>query len=309
MFKITRYSLPVVLAGLVLTGRTQDTTTQTAQERTQEQLEQQRRQLQQQQQRLEQQRQQLEQPRQQLEQSREQLEQQQERLQKQQNQSQEQQQQQQQQISQEQRNQQSTFEPGKITQSQLRKEVTDVNKASSFIGMAVKNLQNEDLGKVNDLVFSPEQGKISYAVLSIGGVLGVGDKLIAVPVTSLKPQPGQNFLVLNMQKSQIQSAPGLAQNNWPNLDAFGVGGAAGSESGTSPDATSSSQGTSPSGTSGTTDSSSKPQGSSPSSSSDSSSSSSDTSSSDKSSSNSDSSSSSKSTDTSATQGETKKSDQ
>lgn len=143
------------------------------------------------------------------------------------------------QISQQQRNQQSTFQPGQVSDSQLKKSVTEVNKASSFMGMAVKNLQNENLGKINDLVFDPTSGKISYAVVSIGGVLGVGDKLIAVPVTSLKPQPGQKHLVLNMDKNQVQSAPGLAQNNWPDLDAAGLGGAASSESGASSDSSSS----------------------------------------------------------------------
>jgi len=136
------------------------------------------------------------------------------------------------QSSQEQRNQQSTFQPGQIPDSQLKRTVTDVNKASSFIGMAVKNTQNEPFGKVHDLVFDPESGKISYAVISVG-MLGVGDKLIAVPVTSIKPQPGQKHLVVNMDKNQVQSAPGLAQNNWPPLDATGVGAPAGSESATS----------------------------------------------------------------------------
>jgi sporulation protein YlmC with PRC-barrel domain len=134
---------------------------------------------------------------------------------------------------QEQRNQQSTFQPGQISDTQLKKTVTDVNKASSFIGMAVKNMQNENLGKIHDLVFDPESGKISYAVISVGGVLGVGDKLVATPVTSLKPQPGQKYLTLNMDKNQLQSAPGLAQNNWPDLDASGIGAPAGSESATS----------------------------------------------------------------------------
>ena len=167
MSKITKYSIPVLLAGLVFTGRTEDTTSQPKK------------------------------------------------------------------VSDKQQNQQSTFQPGEVTESQLKKQVTPVNKASSFIGMGVKNLQNEDIGKINDLVFDPQKGKISYAVLSIGGILGVGDKLIAVPVTSLKAQPGQNHLVLNMQKSQLESAPGLAAHNWPDLDAPGLGGSAGSESGTS----------------------------------------------------------------------------
>jgi sporulation protein YlmC with PRC-barrel domain len=156
------------------------------------------------------------------------------------------------QVSQEQRNQQSTFQPGQISDSQLKKTVTEVNKASAFIGMAVKNMQNENLGKVHDLVFDPESAKISYAVLSIGGLLGVGDKLVAVPVNSLKPQPGQKYLMLNMDKNQVQSAPGLAQNNWPDLDSPGIGAAAGSES-----ATSSASGSSPS--SASESSSSQPQ--------------------------------------------------
>ena len=133
-------------------------------------------------------------------------------------------------LSQEQRNQQSAFQPGQISESQLKKTVTEVNKASSFIGMSVKNMQNETLGKVHDLVFDPESGRISYAVISVGGVLGVGDKLIATPVTSLKPQPGQKHLMLNMDKNQVQSAPGLAQNNWPDLDATSIGAPAGAES-------------------------------------------------------------------------------
>jgi sporulation protein YlmC with PRC-barrel domain len=153
-------------------------------------------------------------------------------------------------LSQNERNQQSTFQPGQISESQLKKTVTEVNRASSFIGMNVKNMQNESLGKIHDLVFDPESGRISYAVISVGGVLGVGDKLIAIPVTSLKPQPGQKYLMLNMDKNQVQSAPGLAQNNWPDLDATGVGAPAGAESEKSigaPESNSSSaQGASPS---------------------------------------------------------------
>jgi sporulation protein YlmC with PRC-barrel domain len=127
------------------------------------------------------------------------------------------------------RNQQSTFRPGAISESELKNSVAEINKASSFIGMQVQNLENERLGKVADLVFDPNSGKVSYVVLSIGGLLGIGDKLIAVPLSSLKPRPGQDHLVLNMDRQQLQNAPGLAQNNWPPLNSPGLGGPAGSE--------------------------------------------------------------------------------
>ncbi len=56
--------------------------------------------------------------------------------------------------------------------------------------MKVKNLQNVNLGKVEDLAFDPHSGKISCLVLSVGGFLGLNEKYIAVPLTALTPAPG-----------------------------------------------------------------------------------------------------------------------
>jgi sporulation protein YlmC with PRC-barrel domain len=155
------------------------------------------------------------------------------------------------------RKQQSTFAPEQVSESEMKKSVSEINKASSFIGMKVQNLENEKIGSVNDLVFDPTNGKISYAVLSVGGFLGVGDKLIAVPITSLKARPGANHLVLNMDRNKVESAPGLAQNNWPDLDSTALGGPAGSELETQSDKTAKDQGSAP-----TSESSSSPQSSS-----------------------------------------------
>jgi sporulation protein YlmC with PRC-barrel domain len=132
-------------------------------------------------------------------------------------------------LNQEQKNHQSTFDPQRVSDSELKKNVSEVNKASTFMGMSIQNLQNEKLGTVKDLVFDPESGKISYAVLSVGGFLGVRDKLIAVPLNSLRPQPGQKYLVLNMTKDELTRAPGLAKNNWPRLDDPALGSPAPSE--------------------------------------------------------------------------------
>jgi sporulation protein YlmC with PRC-barrel domain len=136
-------------------------------------------------------------------------------------------------LSRQERNQQSTFDPQRISDAELKKNVTELNKASSFTKMTVQNMQNEKLGTVSDLVFDPESGRISYAVLSVGGFLGVGEKLVAVPLTSLRPQPGQNYLVLNMTKDEARSAPGLAKNNWPKLNDPSLGSPASSETSSS----------------------------------------------------------------------------
>ncbi len=58
-------------------------------------------------------------------------------------------------------------------------------RASKIIGSAVVNDANETIGKIDDLLVSLD-GKQPYAVLSIGGFLGVGTELVVVPYDSLK---------------------------------------------------------------------------------------------------------------------------
>jgi PRC-barrel domain len=58
-------------------------------------------------------------------------------------------------------------------------------RASKVIGTSVTNDANETIGKIDDLLVSSD-GKDPYAVLSIGGFLGVGSHLVAVPYDSLK---------------------------------------------------------------------------------------------------------------------------
>jgi hypothetical protein len=58
-------------------------------------------------------------------------------------------------------------------------------RASKVIGSSVTNDANETIGKVDDLLVSPD-GKEPFAVLSIGAFLGMGSHLVAVPYDSLK---------------------------------------------------------------------------------------------------------------------------
>ena len=58
-------------------------------------------------------------------------------------------------------------------------------RASKVIGSSVLNDGNETNGKIDDLLVSPD-GKEPFAVISIGGFLGMGSHLVAVPYESLK---------------------------------------------------------------------------------------------------------------------------
>jgi len=58
-------------------------------------------------------------------------------------------------------------------------------RASKVIGSSVFNDANETIGKIDDLLVSSD-GKQPYAVLSIGGFLGLGTHLVVVPYETLK---------------------------------------------------------------------------------------------------------------------------
>ena len=58
-------------------------------------------------------------------------------------------------------------------------------RASKVIGSNVVNDANETIGKIDDLLVGPD-GKEPYAILSIGGFLGMGTRLVAVPYDTLK---------------------------------------------------------------------------------------------------------------------------
>ena len=58
-------------------------------------------------------------------------------------------------------------------------------RSSKVVGTSVVNDANETIGKIDDLLVSRD-GKQPYAVLSIGGFLGMGNRLVVVPYETLK---------------------------------------------------------------------------------------------------------------------------
>jgi sporulation protein YlmC with PRC-barrel domain len=96
-----------------------------------------------------------------------------------------------------------------------REQVRKIDKASGVIGMEVRNSENQKLGEVKDLVMDMKSGRVSYAVLSVGGFLGIGEKLIALPPGALKATEAGDHLLLNADKAKIQAAPGFAATAWP----------------------------------------------------------------------------------------------
>lgn len=89
-------------------------------------------------------------------------------------------------------------------------------RASKVIGMRVRNPQNENLGKIDDLVVDVNNERVSYAVLAFGGAMGMGDKLFAYPISVFQPTADRKELVLNLDKDKLKAAPGFERKNWPD---------------------------------------------------------------------------------------------
>lgn len=79
--------------------------------------------------------------------------------------------------------------------------------SSALIGTMVKNTQGEELGKIQELMIDPQNGRIAAAVLAFGGVLGMNEKRIEIPWDMLQVGLGQKDLIVEMDKAQLQSTP------------------------------------------------------------------------------------------------------
>ena len=94
----------------------------------------------------------------------------------------------------------------------------------TIIGSSVVNQQNEDLGKIEDLVIDTGAARIAYVVLSFGGFLGLGDKYFAIPWEAFRFDSSEKRAVLNVDRRLLENAPGFDKDNWPNMADTAWGG-------------------------------------------------------------------------------------
>ena len=103
---------------------------------------------------------------------------------------------------------------GQLTTTGRTGRLGSAEKASKVIGMAVKNTQNEKLGKVDDLAVDLQSGRIVQVVLSIGGFVGIGDTLVAVPPGALHYDAANKLIHLDADKEKLKAAPRFEASQW-----------------------------------------------------------------------------------------------
>lgn len=84
-------------------------------------------------------------------------------------------------------------------------------RSSKIVGSSVVNEANETVGSVDDLFVTPKE-KAPYAVLSVGGFLGMGTKYVIVPFGSLQMQD-KKIVLPGATKDALKALPEYKYNS------------------------------------------------------------------------------------------------
>ncbi len=88
---------------------------------------------------------------------------------------------------------------------------TGLRMSSDITGSAVKNLQSENIGSIEDLVLDAESGRVRFAILGIGGFLGLGETHVAVPWSAFQRNQDVDAdsvpYLLDSTREQLEKAP------------------------------------------------------------------------------------------------------
>ncbi len=90
-------------------------------------------------------------------------------------------------------------------------------------GTAVYNPAGEHLGKIHNFMVDKRSGKVSYAVMSFGGFLGIGDSYYPLPWEQLAYDTDKGGYVVNISRDRLDGAPSYAASAEPNWNDPGYG--------------------------------------------------------------------------------------
>jgi hypothetical protein len=106
-----------------------------------------------------------------------------------------------------------------MAQTDIPIDETDRLIASNKVeGTAVYNRQNERLGSIYNFMVDKRSGKVEYAVLSFGGLFGMGGDHYPLPWDVLTYDPRQGGYIVDLDKSVLEKAPRYRADQEPAYD-------------------------------------------------------------------------------------------
>lgn len=104
----------------------------------------------------------------------------------------------------------TTPAPQSAEQPQFYNAVPDDHRASKLMGTSVTNNAGERIGDINEILLGKD-GKVAAVVIGVGGFLGMGEREIAVSLSSLKLTRDSNdktaAMLPNATKDSLKTAP------------------------------------------------------------------------------------------------------
>lgn len=94
---------------------------------------------------------------------------------------------------------------------------TNLIPFTHLVEFEVRNYDGEELGRIEDVVLDAESGRIVYAVVSMSGLLGLGDRLFAVPWEALDWQPDDEVFNLNIERDKLLNVPAYSPEDIPAM--------------------------------------------------------------------------------------------
>jgi sporulation protein YlmC with PRC-barrel domain len=99
--------------------------------------------------------------------------------------------------------------------AESKTEAGELISSQKLVGYKVENLQGKSLGRIEDIMISPEEGKVAYAVVSFGGVLRLGNKHLAFPWSALRVDNLRKTVLIDLDRKTLSKVHGFDKNHWP----------------------------------------------------------------------------------------------
>ena len=92
-----------------------------------------------------------------------------------------------------------------VTVEEMKVVAVGWSAKKKILGKAVYNEKNEKIGTVEDLIITPEKS-VSYAIIGVGGFLGMGKHDVAIPVGQFKEDKGR-IVLAGATKDALKAMP------------------------------------------------------------------------------------------------------
>ena len=92
-----------------------------------------------------------------------------------------------------------------VSVSEVQAVATGWSLKKSILGKSVYNDENKTVGKIDDVIVAPDKA-VSYAIVGVGGFLGVGKHDVAIPVSQFKVE-AKKIMLPGATKDALKALP------------------------------------------------------------------------------------------------------